>query len=138
LEGGILGRVDDMFIVRGNNVFPTAVEAVLRRFEEIAEFRCEIISEGAMAQVKLEIEAHPELSTEPDLCERVAKAVQGALSFRPEVKAVPTGSLPRFEMKAKRFLRKPAATAQKYRSVRHQRPLPLSASASSGRPPARR
>jgi phenylacetate-CoA ligase len=36
LEGGILGRVDDMFIVRGNNVFPTAVEAVLRRFPEIA------------------------------------------------------------------------------------------------------
>src|SRR6201999_724284 len=42
LEGGILGRIDEMFIVRGNNVFPTAVEAVIRRFNEVAEFRCTV------------------------------------------------------------------------------------------------
>ena len=46
LEGGILGRIDEMFIVRGNNVFPTAVEAVLRRFAELAEFRCTVYEDG--------------------------------------------------------------------------------------------
>jgi phenylacetate-CoA ligase len=112
LEGGILGRVDDMFIVRGNNVFPTAVEAVLRRFPEIAEFRCEITSEGALAQVRLEIEPQPQVGDGLDLCGRVARAVQGALSFRPEVVAVAPGSLPRFELKARRFVKKSSATAQ--------------------------
>jgi phenylacetate-CoA ligase len=107
-----LGRVDDMFIVRGNNVFPTAVEAVLRRFAEIAEFRCQISSQGALAQVKLEIEPQPHAGDAADLCARIARAVQGTLSFRPEVVAVPAGSLPRFEMKAKRFVRDPEPPAQ--------------------------
>jgi phenylacetate-CoA ligase len=108
LEGGILGRVDDMFIVRGNNVFPTAIEAVLRRFPEIAEFRCEVTSSGALAQVKLEIE--PRVSDieggGSELCGRVGRAVQAALSFRPDVVLVPRDSLPRFEMKSKRFVRR--------------------------------
>jgi phenylacetate-CoA ligase len=111
LEGGILGRVDDMFIVRGNNVFPTAVEAVLRRFAEIAEFRCQIGSDGPLVQVKLEIEPHSAVDA-GDLCARVGGAVQSALSFRPEVVIVAAGSLPRFEMKARRFVRIAGASAQ--------------------------
>jgi phenylacetate-CoA ligase len=113
LEGGILGRVDDMFIVRGNNVFPTAVEAVIRRFPEIVEFRCEVSSgSGALTQVKLEIEpATPVVADGPELCGRIARAVQAALSFRPDVVIVPRDSLPRFELKSKRFVRRvgPAA-----------------------------
>jgi phenylacetate-CoA ligase len=105
LEGGILGRIDDMFIVRGNNVFPAAVEGVLRRFAEIAEFRCQVSSAGALTQVRLEIEPQPDVPDGVELCARVARAVQGALSFRPDVVPVPAGSLPRFEMKAKRFVR---------------------------------
>jgi phenylacetate-CoA ligase len=112
LEGGILGRVDDMFIVRGNNVFPTAVEAVLRRFPEIAEFRCEVTNSGALAQVRLEIEPQPQAVDGAELCRRVGLAVQGALSFRPEVVTVPAGSLPRFELKARRFVKRTSQTAQ--------------------------
>jgi phenylacetate-CoA ligase len=113
LEGGILGRVDDMFIVRGNNVFPTAIEAVVRRFPEIAEFRCEVTRSGSLAQVKLEIE--PLASTVVDaggseLCGRVGRAVQAALSFRPDVVIVPCNSLPRFELKSKRFVRRNGST----------------------------
>jgi len=105
LEGGILGRVDEMFIVRGNNVFPTAVEAVLRRFAEIAEFRLHVLENGALTQVRLEIEPVPNVDDLPALCQRVAHTLQAALSFRAEVLAVPSGSLPRFEMKARRFIR---------------------------------
>ena len=56
LDGGILGRADDMFIVRGNNVFPSAVESVLRNFPQVAEFRLRVYQEQAMTEVLLEIE----------------------------------------------------------------------------------
>ena len=109
LEGGILGRVDDMFVVRGNNVFPTAVEAVLRRFPELAEFRVTVREDGALTQVSLEIEpaagACGGAGAERALCENVARALQQALHFRADVAAVAPGALPRFELKARRFIR---------------------------------
>jgi phenylacetate-CoA ligase len=107
LEGGILSRVDDMFIVRGNNVFPTAVEAVLRQFPEVAEFRLCLRESESLTQVRLEIEPINGAVAD-DLANRVAHAVQAALSFRADVVAVPSGSLPRFEMKARRFIREDA------------------------------
>ena len=104
LAGGILGRVDDMFIVRGNNVFPTAIEAVIRRFPEVAEFRVQIIEAGALRQVRVELEPRPELADTAGLCERVGHTLKQSLSFRADVRAVPPGSLPRYEMKARRFV----------------------------------
>ena len=105
LEGGILGRVDEMFIVRGNNVFPTAVEAVLRRFPELAEFRVNILEDGTLTRIRLEIEPVAGFAETSSLCERVGRTLQETLSFKADVLAVPVGSLPRFEMKAKRFVR---------------------------------
>jgi len=112
LEGGILGRTDDMFIVRGNNVFPPAVEAVVRRFPEVAEFRAIVRREGALTQVALEIEpaatgngAAAGAAGVQNLLDRIGRAVQESLHFRCDVAAVPPGTLPRFEMKAKRFVR---------------------------------
>jgi phenylacetate-CoA ligase len=109
LEGGILGRVDEMFIVRGNNVFPTAVEAVVRRFPEVAEFRLTVIENGALTQARLEVEPAGNVTSPAALCERIAQQVQETLSFRADVQAVAPGSLPRFEMKARRFVRSKAA-----------------------------
>jgi phenylacetate-CoA ligase len=108
LEGGILGRADDMFIVRGNNVFPAAVEAVLRQFPEVAEFRLTVREDGALSQVSLELEPAPDAGE--DLVARVVRAIQSALSFRADVKTVVPNSLPRFEMKAKRFIRERKTT----------------------------
>jgi phenylacetate-CoA ligase len=108
LEGGILGRIDDMFIVRGNNVFPTAVEAVIRRFPEVAEFRLCVTEGRGLPQVQLEIEPAPHTAQEvaSSLAGRVAAAIQQALSFRADVIQVQPGTLPRFELKAKRFVRR--------------------------------
>jgi phenylacetate-CoA ligase len=118
LEGGILGRIDEMFIVRGNNVFPTAVEAVVRRFPEVAEFRVTVLEGGALTQVRVEVE--PRVTganassnaadvnagaVDHGLPLRVRQALQETLSFRADVTQVPPGTLPRFEMKAKRFIR---------------------------------
>jgi phenylacetate-CoA ligase len=108
LEGGILGRIDDMFIVRGNNVFPTAVEAVIRRFPEVGEFRLAVTEGRGLTQVQLEIEPapHTEQHVASTLAARVAAAIHQALSFRAEVVQVQPGTLPRFELKAKRFVRR--------------------------------
>jgi phenylacetate-CoA ligase len=109
LEGGILGRIDDMMVVRGNNVFPTAVESVLRGFPEIAEFRMTVFDQGPLAQVKLELESTPACADNA-LGERVERALQTALSFRAEVLLVSAGTLPRSEMKSQRFVRQSSTT----------------------------
>jgi phenylacetate-CoA ligase len=102
LEGGILGRTDDMIYVRGNNVYPSALEAVVRRFSDLAEYRVQVDRNGPLAALRLEVEpAQAELG--PRLAAQVERAIRDELLFRADVKAVPPGSLPRFEMKAQRF-----------------------------------
>ncbi|HSI33334.1 MAG TPA: AMP-binding protein [Tepidisphaeraceae bacterium] len=106
MEGGILGRFDDMITVRGNNVFPTAVEAIVRRFPEVEEFRVRVIGTGSLGEVKVELEpTESAAGVAAELAGRVSRMLQDSLSFRAEVTAVPRGTLPRFEMKAKRFVR---------------------------------
>ena len=105
LEGGILGRIDDMITVRGNNVFPSALEALIRKFPEVAEFRVTIVGTGALAEVEIELEPTDEAAGR-ELAERVGRALQNTLSFRAQVRTVACGGLPRFEMKARRFIRR--------------------------------
>lgn len=107
LKGGILGRTDDMLIVRGNNVFPSSIEAILREFREVAEFRIVVSRQREMNHVKLEVEPDPQIINDEGtpLGNRVAKAIKERLQFQAEVIIVPAGSLPRFEMKAKRLVR---------------------------------
>ena len=59
LEGGILARVDDMVNVRGVNVYPSAVEAVVRRFAEVAEYRATVAANGSLRELSVEIELMP-------------------------------------------------------------------------------
>jgi phenylacetate-CoA ligase len=103
LEGGILGRTDDMVIVRGNNVFPSTIEGILRGVEGVAEFRIEIDRRAALAELKLSIEPVPG-GDEDSLGARVTDAFRDSLNFRPQVEVVAPGSLPRFELKAKRVV----------------------------------
>jgi phenylacetate-CoA ligase len=103
LEGGVLGRADDMAIVRGVNVFPGAVENVLREFSEIEEFRVEIGARGAMQEIRLILEPAADQGAIQDLAGRVGQRVRERIGLRPEVQVVAPGALPRFELKAKRF-----------------------------------
>src|SRR5262249_330711 len=105
LQGGILGRTDDMIHLRGNNVYPGAVEAVIRQFAEVAEFRLEVDYTESLPVLRVEIEPiAAELATR--MIEGVDQAIRDQLLFRAEVRAVSPGSLPRFEGKARRFTRK--------------------------------
>jgi phenylacetate-CoA ligase len=103
LQGGVLGRVDDMLVVRGVNVFPSAVENVMREFPEIEEFRVEIFEKQAMKEIKLILE--PRESSVVGLAEQVSQRVRERIGLRPHVELVAPGTLPRFELKAKRFFK---------------------------------
>ena len=96
LAGGIIGRVDDMVVVRGVNIFPSAVDAVVRGFPEIAEYRVAVTSRDTLAEIALEIE-----TTAGDAVARLEKALTSAFSLRIPVRRV--DALPRFELKAKRW-----------------------------------
>ncbi len=154
LEGGILSRLDDMVIVRGNNIYPAAVERVLRGIDGIAEYRVRVLKRGELTHLVVEIEPDDVCST-PDsrenpgkdaaipraieedaelqkaphdtslpatpqeldaedrahsdaamrLSNRVQRELERKLSFRAEIKTVPRGSLPRFELKGRRWIR---------------------------------
>ena len=103
LHGGILGRTDDMIHVRGNNLYPAAIEAVVRRFPEVAEFRIVVDRSGSLADLCVEVE--PVDGGRPaGLADAVARAIRDELLFRVPVAAVEPGSLPRYEMKARRVV----------------------------------
>ena len=80
------------------NVFPTSVEAILREIPEVVEFRTTAFTEGAMDQLKIEVES------EADVTSEIKALLNSRLGLRIEVKNVGSGSLPRFEAKARRFV----------------------------------
>jgi phenylacetate-CoA ligase len=103
LAGGILGRTDEMVIVRGVNVYPTAVEEVLRGFPDVAEYRVEVDGSRSLVQLRLRVEARAGCPEPDALAARVQEALQQVFNLRMPVTPAPAGSLPRFEMKAKRW-----------------------------------
>jgi phenylacetate-CoA ligase len=105
LEGGILGRVDDMVIVRGVNLHPTAIEEIVRQFAQVAEYRVELSVVRAMQEVALHIEPTSDCPDTTALTQSVESALRSAFQLRIPVTSVPPGTLPRFELKAKRWVR---------------------------------
>ena len=122
LVGGVIGRVDDALSIRGMVVYPSAIENVVRRFPEVGEFAVDVHRPRALDELEIRLEdlsasdeegkefadeagadiAGPEV-TGASLTDRVAEAFHAQLGLRARVTAVPHGSLPRFELKAKRF-----------------------------------
>jgi phenylacetate-CoA ligase len=106
-RGGILGRVDDMKIVRGTNVYPRAIEGIVRTFHDVEEFQVRLTREGVRDEITVRLEMSPTYdaggwdATADRLRRELAHAHEG-LSFRVERAA--TGELPRFELKAKRVV----------------------------------
>jgi phenylacetate-CoA ligase len=98
LEGGVLGRADDMMIIRGVNIFPTAVENIVRSFPEVVEYRMTAEKHGAMDALLVEVEDRLENPA------RIAEELYLRLGLRIDVRLVPPVSLPRFEGKGRRFI----------------------------------
>ncbi len=98
LDGGVVGRVDDMLIVRGVNIFPTAVESIVRSFPEVVEFRVTVHKAGSLDALTVEVEDRLE---SPD---RIAQELRLRIGLTFDVRCAKIGSLPRFEGKGKRFV----------------------------------
>ena len=105
LEGGILGRTDDMVVVRGVNLFPAAVEEIVRARPGVAEYRVEVLSTRSVTELRLQLEPEPGCPDPDGLCRELEAAFRSAFHLRVPVARVPCGSLPRFEMKARRWVR---------------------------------
>jgi len=105
LEGGILGRTDDMVVVRGVNVYPGAVEDVVRSVSGVAEYQVRISVERSLVELHLDAEPDAAHEKDGDLAHRLESALRDALALRIPVRMVGVGALPRYEMKAKRWIR---------------------------------
>jgi phenylacetate-CoA ligase len=103
LDGGILARTDDMVVVRGVNLYPSAIEEILRSCEGVAEYRVEIRTDRALSEMSIQVE--PSGADYGALVHRLELALRNALGLRVPVVVVERGSLPRFEMKAQRWVR---------------------------------
>ena len=102
-EGGILGRLDDMLVVRGQNVYPSAIEAVVRRTGKVGEFLLHHSQVDSMAE--LELFAEPLASAPEGWQCLLQEALRDQLGLRIEVRARPQGSLPRSDFKTRRICR---------------------------------
>jgi phenylacetate-CoA ligase len=99
--GGVRGRVDDMFTVRGVNLYPSQVEDIVRRFPQITEFVIEHRRLRRMDEVTLLVEC-------PDAeapLERLSGDLRAALGVRIDCRQVAAGTVPRSELKARRLRR---------------------------------
>jgi phenylacetate-CoA ligase len=105
LEGGILGRVDDMVVVRGVNIFPSAIEEIMRGCSDVAEYQVQVNQAQALTELTIKVEPVHEGVDANGLMARLEKAFLNAFALRVPVAVVPPGTLPRFELKAKRWIR---------------------------------
>ncbi len=109
LDGGILGRSDDMFQFAGINIFPSAIENLIREVGEFStEYQLLVPKMGSGKHLKIRVEpATPDIPKEK--LEEAVKKLIDTLKFRititPDVEVVSIGELPRFEGKAKRIIR---------------------------------
>jgi phenylacetate-CoA ligase len=100
-NGGIAGRLDEMVTIRGMNVFPSGIEAVLRRFEEVQEFRIEVSRIQSLDEMVVTVEVGSET-----IVPAIREELMNTFGLRIPVKAVAPNTLQRFEMKARRFIDK--------------------------------
>jgi phenylacetate-CoA ligase len=102
-DGGILGRSDDMFVVRGVNVFPSAIEAIIRESPDITEFAVDVFEDRGMFALRIRIEVAAEAAD--GVARQIEDAFHRRLFLKPDVEIVPPNTLPRFEGKARRVTR---------------------------------
>jgi phenylacetate-CoA ligase len=97
LEEGIIGRTDDMVVIRGMNVFPSAIEEVLRDVGGVGEFRIVFYTEGAMDEVRVEAELE-----RPDSAREVQERLRTRLGLRVRIVPMKRGVLRARDGKAHR------------------------------------
>jgi len=105
LQGGIRGRLDDVVMIRGVNLYPSAVEELVRSSIHVLEYQVEVQAGTALPELHLKIEVSPECGDGAILANRLESSLRNAFALRIPVSVVPAGTLPRSEMKSKRWVR---------------------------------
>ena len=105
LPKGLYGRIDDMFIVRGENIYPSAIEDTLRAIQGFGgEFRVIISRAQAMDELLVRAEYAADVRDLGAFAKILRERLQAHLGVRPRVELVPEGTIPRTEFKAKRII----------------------------------
>lgn len=109
LDGGVLGRSDDMFHFAGVNVFPAQLQDLLHQVDEFCqEYQLVVPPQGSGRRLRIRVEpAHEGLAgSELEAArERLIEMVKYRITVTPDVQVCEIGSLPRVEGKAKRIVR---------------------------------
>jgi len=109
MEGGVLGRVDDMIILGGVNIYPSAIENFVRSVKQFAdEFQIIVPKMGTRKRLMIKVEPASEAAGDDELKRATAELIETMkwkTGITPEIKIVEIGSLPRFQFKAKRVIR---------------------------------
>jgi phenylacetate-CoA ligase len=106
-DGGIRGRWDDMKLIRGTNVYPRAVESIIREYAAIDEFQIYLWrKDDIQDEITIRLEIKPEFESEwPTLAQRLGKDLSEAHEgLRFNIERMEYGQLPRFELKARRLV----------------------------------
>ena len=98
LAGGVLGRADDMLVIRGVNIFPAALDEIMRGFDDVIEYRITATRSGELDQLAIEVE------NATNDAQRIADKMETCLGLHVPVTCVAANSLPRSEGKSKRFI----------------------------------
>lgn len=124
LPQGVFGRIDDMFTIRGENVYPSEIDAVLNAIKGYGgEHQIIITRDAAMDELLLKVEADAETLAGPRggkdaFRAEVARQMQKLLGLRTGVEVVEAGSLPRTDFKARRVIDDRAVFKDMYAQIK--------------------
>ncbi len=110
LPQGIFGRIDDMFTIRGENIYPSEIDAALNQLADYGgEHRIVISRDAAMDELLLRVEPSEGLHRSGDEAlegfrKDVARKLQSVLGIRARVEVAAPGSIPRTDFKARRVI----------------------------------
>lgn len=105
LEGGIIGRLDNLVFVRGISVYPSAVEELIRRHPQVLEYRVEVKSRRSMTEMAVKLELVAGTDKPQKIAKTLALEMQTAFGLKIPVEILPEGSLERGESSARRWHR---------------------------------
>jgi phenylacetate-CoA ligase len=100
--GAVLGRADDMIQLRGMNIYPSAVEQLVRAQREVVEFEVQVFRHREMLEMEIRVEVSPR-TRQDTVCDQLSRTLATRLGLQATVRPVEAGSLPRYELKARRF-----------------------------------
>ena len=104
-RNGILGRNDDMHIIRGVNIFPSSIDAIIQKYDIIEEYRVLLFTLNSMKEIELNIELS-DSSLEEEIIKSLSNDFNSTLSLRIPINVVPEGTYEKYEFKATRWIKK--------------------------------